>query len=135
MNKVFYLIIFLVISIYFIKSQRDSFVDFCKQYNDHGQHCPYRVKFKDGINTSSYNTLWDMNMDTNKQCNCDKQNKPMPSLYDKDILKGTYGNNAKVVKPKCKPTKKKPEFIMFADKYPVKIKNNSKMDNKFLCKK
>jgi hypothetical protein len=137
MNKVFYLIAFIVISIVLLKTQRDPFVDFCKSYDNHGQHCPYRVKFKNGIDTSSYNILSDMNMDINKQCNCDKQNKEISPLYNQDILNGTYGvkNNVEIVEPKCNQPKKKTEFIMFADKYPVQVKSNSKMNNKINNKK
>lgn len=138
MNKTIYLIFFILISLLILKQKQDNFVNFCQPYNNANQHCPYRVKFKDGVSTYRPGPL---TIDINKECkcDCDKKKVEAASLYDKDILNGTYlvqQNKNNIVSPKCKEVaeeEKKPEFIMFADKYPVKIK--SKKNNTKICGK
>lgn len=116
----FYLLIFIILTLFILARKRnisvkDTFVNFnlCQQYNDKGQHCPYRVMIKDGVKNYS-------------QISYDTNNKHV-KLYNQDILNGSYtlsSNN--IIDSKCATSAKTtPKFVMFADKYPVAIKQNN----------
>lgn len=119
MDKKIYLLIFMIIIMFLINKQnKDNFIniDYCKEYDNKNQHCPYRVKYRPGI--QQINTPFEFDIQNDKQYNCNKKPKP---LYNQDLLE---------TKPKCE---KKQEFIMFAGKYPVAIKNNN--NNSDICGK
>ena len=137
MNKTIYLVFFILISLLLLKNQ-DNFVNFCQAYDDTNQHCPYRVKFKDGINTTRPSPL---TIDINQECKCDCDKKKVEgvSMYNNDILNGTYlvqQHKSNIISPECKNenAENKPEFIKFAGKYPVKVKGKNNNNIK-VCRK
>lgn len=129
-NNKLLLLIFIIVALLIInKKERDNFTnvkydyDFCEEYEKDNQHCPYRVKYKPGMH--DVDRSFELNLKTsNNDCNCKKDIKP---LYDQDLLADPRQEPV-IVKPKC-AEKQNPEFIMFAGKYPVHIKNNNKNNN------
>lgn len=101
MNKNIILLIFLFLLFVIInKNPKESYAnlryDFCEEYEKNNQHCPYRLKNKIGI-------IRNHSMNQNNNNNSNNNN-----------------NNCATIKP----TSNGPEFIMFADKYPVYVKKN-----------
>lgn len=126
MNKNIYLVIFIIVILILInKSQRDQFTNFCESYEKNGEHCPYRIKYRDGIKKPISNDLTINNALSDWGCDCNKtsQTTPNPTSTSNDT------SNEDVPMPSCT---QKPDFLMFAGKYPVgiKTKNNTNLCGK-----
>ena len=123
MKNNIYLLIFIITVLYIInnnKPKKEDYInlkyDYCKEYEDNNQDCPYRIKYKSGI--PQINQSFKMNTNSVNQTNC--KIKP---LYDQNLL----SEQQMIIKPQC-ADKKQVEFIKFAGKYPVAIKSNNNIN-------